>query len=93
MNSYDIIIRPIFTEKSYKLVEQNKYTFEVNKNATKTEIKEAVEELFKVEVKSVNIINGMKKAKRVGRYSGQTKAVYKAIVTLEKGSKIDTYSK
>lgn len=93
MNSYDVIIRPLFTEKTYKLAEAGKYTFEVNKNATKTDIKLAVEDLFKVEVVSVNVINGMKKDKRVGKFYGKTPAVYKAIVTLKKGQKIDNYTK
>ena len=64
-----------------KLVEANKYTFEVDRKATKTEIKAAVEELFNVKVLSVNVINGLKKEKRVGRYTGLLPAVTKAIVT------------
>ena len=70
MNSYDVVKRPIITEKSMKLVESGKYTFEVDRRANKTEIKNAIEELFKVNVESVNIINGLKKEKRVGRYTG-----------------------
>ena len=93
MNSYDVIKRPIITEKSMKLVEANKYTFEVDRRATKTDIKAAVEELFNVKVLNVNIINGLKKEKRVGKYTGYLPAVTKAIVSLEKGNKIEIFTK
>ena len=93
MNSYDVIKRPIITEKSMKLVEANKYTFEVDRKATKTDIKAAVEELFNVKVLSVNVINGLKKEKRVGKYTGYLPAVTKAIVSLEKGNKIEIFTK
>ena len=76
-----------------KLVEANKYTFEVDRRATKTEVKAAVEELFNVKVLSVNVINGLKKEKRVGRYTGYLPAVTKAIVSLEKGNKIEIFTK
>ena len=82
MNSYDVVKRPIITEKSMKLVEKGKYTFEVAKEATKTDVKTAIEELFKVHVIDVNVVNCLPKAKRVGRYSGYLPAVSKAIVTL-----------
>lgn len=93
MLSSEILRRPIITEKSMKLVEAGKYTFEVDKRATRTEVKAAVEELFNVKVESVNIINGLKKEKRVGRYTGLLPAVTKAIVTLEKGHKIEIFQK
>ncbi len=93
MNSYDVIKRPIITEKSMKLVEANKYTFEVDRRATKTDIKAAVEELFNVKVLNVNVINGLKKEKRVGKYTGYLPAVTKAIVSLEKGNKIEIFTK
>ncbi|HAQ57146.1 MAG TPA: 50S ribosomal protein L23 [Acholeplasmatales bacterium] len=91
MDKYQIVKRPIVTEKSTKLSEKNKYTFEVDKNANKIEIKNAVEELFSVKVVSVNVINEVAKAKRVGVHSGFKPAVTKAIVTLAEGSKIDVY--
>ena len=91
MDKYQVIKRPIVTEKSTKLVEQNKYTFEVDKNANKIEIKQAVEALFNVKVTSVNVINEIAKAKRVGQHSGFKPAVSKAIVTLAEGFKIDVY--
>jgi len=91
MDKYQIIKRPIVTEKTTKLSEKNKYTFEVDKNANKIEIKHAVEELFNVKVVSVNVINEIAKAKRVGTHSGFKPAVTKAIVTLAEGFKIDVY--
>ena len=85
----DIIIAPVITEKSMANRQNNVYTFKVVKDANKTEIKRAVEEAFKVSVKSVNTLNTKSKRRRVGRYSGRTKTYKKAIVTLESGSSID----
>ena len=85
----DIIIAPVITEKSMANRENNVYTFKVVKDATKEDIKRAVEEAFKVSVKSVNTLNTKSKKRRVGRYSGRTKTYKKAIVTLESGSSIE----
>ena len=85
----DIIIAPVITEKSMANRQNNVYTFKVAKDATKTDIKRAVEEAFKVSVKSVNTLNTKSKRRRVGRYSGRTKTYKKAIVTLESGSSIE----
>ena len=85
----DIIIAPVITEKSMANRENNVYTFKVAKDATKTDIKKAVEEAFKVSVKSVNTLNTKSKSRRVGRYSGRTKTYKKAIVTLAEGSSIE----
>ena len=85
----DIIIAPVITEKSMANRENNVYTFKVVKDATKTDIKKAVEEAFKVSVKSVNTLNTKSKRRRVGRYSGRTKTYKKAIVTLAEGSSIE----
>ena len=85
----DIIIAPVITEKSMANRENNVYTFKVVKDATKTDIKKAVEEVFKVSVKSVNTLNTKSKRRRVGRYSGRTKTYKKAIVTLAEGSSIE----
>ena len=68
----DIIIKPIITEASMDGIAEKKYTFEVAKNATKPEIARAVEEMFKVEVLSVNTINMKKKPKRLGVHFGYT---------------------
>jgi large subunit ribosomal protein L23 len=85
--SYDIIIRPVITEKSMAGIADKRYTFEVAKTATKIEIKNAVEEAFKVEVKKVNTIMMKSKPKRLGVHMGTTSAWKKAIVTLKADSK------
>ena len=86
----DIIYSPVITEKSaQKMQNENVYTFKVAKDATKTDIKKAIEEAFKVSVKSVNTLNTKSKRRRVGRYSGRTKTYKKAIVTLAEGSSIE----
>lgn len=93
MLASEIIIRPIITEKSMLLAEQdNKYTFSVDKRANKIQIKKAVEELFDVKVLKVNKIKSMPKKKRVGQYTGFKAAVTKAIVTLAEGSKIEIFN-
>ncbi len=93
---YEIIIRPVITEKTNRLMEDyNKYTFEVDINASKSEIKRAVEELFGVKVKKVNTMIVKPKKKRIlGRFRqyGRTKKWKKAIVTLEPDQKIDLLS-
>ncbi len=85
----DIIMAPVITEKSMAERQNNVYTFKVDKNATKDEIKYAVEEAFKVTVKKVNTLNTKAKRRRVGKYAGKTKTYKKAIVTLAEGSSID----
>lgn len=83
----DIIKRPIITENTMNLISQKKYTFEVDVNANKTEVKDAVEKIFGVKVAKVNIMNYKGKFKRFGRYSGYTNRRRKAIVTLTPDSK------
>ena len=85
----DVIIAPVITEKSMAARNANVYTFKVVKDATKTEIKNAIEKAFGVEVKSVNTLNTKSKRRRVGRYEGKTKTYKKAIVTLAEGSSIE----
>jgi len=92
MDKYQVIKRPIVSEKSTKLAEQRKYTFEVDRKANKIQIKEAFEAIFNVKVEKVNVVNTKAKAKRVGQYSGFTAAVTKAIVTLQEGHKIDIFT-
>ena len=91
MNNYrDIIKAPIITEKASILKESNNtYTFSVDVKANKTQIKQAIEAIFNVKVESVNIINVHPRKKRVGRYSGYTNKVKKAIVKLKEGSSIE----
>ena len=87
-SGYDIIIRPVLTEKSYAEMANKKYTFRVAINANKTEIKNAIEEVFPgVKVESVNTMRTEGKIKRQGRTQGRTAEVKKAIVTLKKDSK------
>lgn len=85
----DIIIAPVITEKSMQNQMNNVYTFKVVKTANKTQIKQAVESLFNVKVKSVNTLNTKAKKKRVGKHSGMTKTYKKAIVTLVDGASIE----
>ena len=87
----DIIKRPIITEKSYQLMEENKYTFEVDRRSNKLEVKLATEALFGVKVEKVNILNVKPKKRRVGRHTGLTRNKKKAVVTLAKGEKIAAF--
>ena len=79
----EIIIKPIITEKSNDGVQSGKYTFKVNKKATKVDIRRAVEKLFDVKVLNVNTMTVKGKQKRVGRYVGKTSDWKKAIVTID----------
>lgn len=83
----DIIIRPIITEKTMKGNAEKKYTFEVDKNATKIDIKRAVESLFDVDVSKVNTLHVRGQLRRQGRTQGYTKSWKKAVVTLSENSK------
>ena len=88
MNAYDIIIRPVITEQSMDSVADKKYVFQVANNATKTEIKAAVEAVFGVKVAKVNTIRMQGKVKRTGAYPAGRRAAYKkAVVTLTADSK------
>lgn len=87
MVAQDIIIKPIISDKSLADVANKKYVFEVAKKATKSQIKHAVEEIFKVKVESVNTINVYGKIKRQGRTEGLTGSCKKAIVKLSSDSK------
>ena len=91
MNAYDIIIRPLLSEKSYATIPDKKYTFVVNMDSNKIEIKQAVEQIFKVKVKRVNtlIVKGKKKVQNTkqGRSVGRTSDYKKAIVWLTSDSK------
>jgi large subunit ribosomal protein L23 len=84
---YDVIIRPIITESTMDLSAQKKYAFKVNKDANKTEVRKAIEEIFGVDVAKVNIMNVSGKTKRMGRTIGRTASYKKAVVTLTKDSK------
>ena len=85
--SYDVILKPVISETSMAAAQVKKYTFKVAVDANKTEVKNAIEEIFDVEVKKVNIMNIKGKLKRMGRTAGYTAASKKAIVTLTADSK------
>ncbi|EGQ2929290.1 50S ribosomal protein L23 [Staphylococcus pseudintermedius] len=91
MEARDILKRPVITEKSSAAMAEDKYTFDVDVRANKTEVKKAVEEIFEVKVANVNIINYKPKKKRMGRYQGYTSKRRKAIVTLKEGQ-IDLFN-
>ncbi|MGC8972128.1 MAG: 50S ribosomal protein L23 [bacterium] len=84
----DVIIRPIITEKSSILKELGKYEFVVSPFANKIEVKKAIEDIFGVKVKKVNIIKQKGKKKRMGIFEGKTSGYKKAVVTLEEGHSI-----
>lgn len=87
MKHFDIIIKPLLSEKTYADIANKKYAFIVRTDANKTEIKKAVEQLFNVKVKSVNTSNVNGKLKRQGKTQGYTSDYKKAFVTLTKDSK------
>ncbi|KLU39775.1 MAG: 50S ribosomal protein L23 [Peptococcaceae bacterium 1109] len=92
MDARDIVIRPIITEKSTDIMAtQNKYTFQVDLRANKTQIKEAVEELFKVKVRKVNTSRVRGKMRRMGMTQGRKPDWKKAVVTLEPGHTIEVF--
>ncbi|WP_347489932.1 50S ribosomal protein L23 [Desulfoscipio sp. XC116] len=90
-NPRDIIKKPVVTEKSMSLVEENKYTFIVDMGANKIEIRQAVEELFNVKVDKVRTMRVKGKLKRVRHRWGKTPDRKKAIVTLKEGQKIQLF--
>jgi len=87
----DIIIRPVVTEKSMNLLADNKYTFVVDKKSNKTEIKNAIEDIFKVKVDKVSTMIVKGKPKRMGKFEGRTSDRKKAIVSLKAGQKIKLF--
>jgi large subunit ribosomal protein L23 len=91
MHSYEVLRRPVITEKNTLLIEQNKYAFEVAREANKTQIRDAVEKAFKVKVTAVNVIHVPGKMRRAGRRRGMTSSWKKAVVTLEPGQKIELF--
>jgi len=87
MIAQDIIIRPVITEKAMQDITAKKYVFEVAKNATKIDVKRAVEELFKVKVEKVNTVHVRGQMRRQGRFEGYTRSWKKAYVQLSADSK------
>jgi large subunit ribosomal protein L23 len=87
MDARDIIKRPVITERSSDIMAEKKYTFEVDVRANKTQVKDAIREIFGVEVEKVNIMNYKGKFKRMGKHAGYTNKRRKAIVKLTADSK------
>jgi large subunit ribosomal protein L23 len=88
---YDVIIKPVVSEKSYALLDEGRYTFEVAPEANKTEIKQAVETIFDVKVARVNTLNRKGKRKRFRFQEGKRNDLKRAIVTLREGDAIDIF--
>jgi len=88
----DIILRPVVSEKTYNLLDENKYTFIVAPKANKTEIKIAIEQIFKVKVVSVNTLNRRGKTRRTRYGLGKKVDTKRAIVTVAEGDRIDIFS-
>ena len=86
-----LIKRPVITEKTTKMMEENKYCFVVDPKANKTQIKQAIETIFDVKVKSVNTTNILGKIKKMGRHAGRRPNWKRATVTLKKGSRIEFF--
>ena len=91
MHTFDVIIRPIVTEKTTDSAEMWRYAFAVHRRANKAQVKEAVEQVYKVRVAQVNMINMPAKARRFGRYISEKPAWKKAIVTLAGGDRITLF--
>ena len=85
---FDIIYAPIITEKTAMMEAENKYAFKVDPRANKTEIKQAIESIFKVKVVSITTSNSHPKKRRVGKYTGYADKYKKAIVKLAEGNSI-----
>jgi large subunit ribosomal protein L23 len=91
MTHHDIILRPVITEKSSRLMGLNQYTFEVHPKANKVQIKKAVSEIFKVKVRTVHTVAVRSKPKRMGIFLGRSRSWKKAVVTLEPGERIEFF--
>jgi len=91
MNAHQIILRPLITEKNTNLMVYNKYSFEVDRNANKTQIRQAIQEIFKVSVTKVHTMNMRGKMRRRGTRFGYTADWKKAIVTLAEGDRIELF--
>ncbi len=91
MHLYEVLRRPLVTEKNTILQAQNKYAFEIAKKANKPQVKQAVEKTFRVRVTTVNVVTVPGKTKRVGRRVIQTHPWKKAVVTLRPGDKIEIF--
>ena len=91
MNAHDILIKPVVSEKSTDLLQDNKYTFLVPIKVNKIQVRQAVEQIFKVKVQAVNTIRMQGKVKRMGKHVGKRSDYKKAIVTLAPGNQIEIF--
>ena len=91
MEARQVVIAPVVSEKSYSLIEENKYSFRVHERAHKTQVRQAVEELFDVKVEGVNIVKVQPKPKRRGFTRGKKPGWKKAIVQLREGDRIEIF--
>ncbi len=89
--AYRLVVQPWVTEKTQNLSADNKYVFKVRFGAEKGKVKEAIENLYNIEVEKVNIVNIPPKKKRFGRIVGKRSAIKKAIVTVKRGQKIEIF--
>jgi large subunit ribosomal protein L23 len=87
----EVLIRPVVSEKSYEQITRNQYTFRVHKDAHKTQIRQAVEELFDVKVERVNVLKVQPKPKRRGLHKGMKAGWKKAVVQLRQGDSIEIF--
>ncbi len=91
LDARQVLIAPVVSEKSYSLIEENKYSFRVHEKAHKTQVRQAVEELFDVKVEGVNIVKVQPKPKRRGLQRGKKPGWKKAIVRLREGDRIEIF--
>ena len=91
LNANEVLLAPVVSEKSYSLIEHRKYTFKVHPTAHKTQIRQAVEQLFDVKVEGVNIVKVQPKPKRRGYNKGAKPGWKKAIVQLREGDRIEIF--
>ena len=91
LDARQVLIAPVVSEKSYSLIEENKYSFRVHEKAHKTQVRQAVEQLFDVKVEGVNIVKVQPKPKRRGMSRGKKPGWKKAIVQLRQGDRIEIF--
>lgn len=89
--AFKVLVEPWITEKTHKAIAENKYTFKVVKNATKKQVKLAIEGMYKVKVEKISVINVLPKKKAYGRHMGKISGFKKATLTLKEGDKIELF--
>ncbi|MEI8344347.1 MAG: 50S ribosomal protein L23 [Candidatus Moraniibacteriota bacterium] len=89
--AYRVLVEPWITEKSHAGLSENKYVFRITKDATKQQVKKAIEGFYKVKVEKVAVLNSIAKKRVYGRFEGTKAALKKAVVTLKEGDKIELF--